>query len=122
MGYTTCKFRFSNFNHIAMIFFKYEFDVEKWEALKPSLQITYNEGEETICIYDREVVTSVVELGFIIDENERPSNKFSVDILWKNDESPNFSEFKIFPSPIGIHSFGDSIDELYEEAFNNNNI
>ena len=112
-----------------MKFLKYEFAPSKWEELKADLQISNIIGEETIIGYNHEIIESVVEIGHImitppvIDEDMNVttpavlSDKYSVDILWKNDELPSFASYKIWCTPVGIHSFGASIDQDYEQAY-----
>jgi hypothetical protein len=62
-----------------------------------------------------------VEIGhLIVSQNEEEvvlSDKFSVDILWQVDELPSFASYKIWCEPVGIHSFGASIDADYEQAY-----
>ena len=112
-----------------MKFRKYEFVPTKWEELKPSLQISNDVNGEAIILFDSEIIESVVEIGHImitppvLDENMNVttpavlSDKYSVDILWKNDELSSFSAYKIWCTPVGIHSFGASIDADYEQAY-----
>ena len=104
-----------------MKFRKYEFSPEKWAELKVELQSSITIGEESEIFYNREIVNSVVEIGhLIVSQNEEEvvlSDKFSVDILWQVDELPSFASYKIWCTPVGIHSFGASIDEDYEQAY-----
>jgi len=91
-----------------MKFLKYEFTTKKWAELKP--QLTDN------------LINSVVEIGFVIKSKEGDniilSDKYSVDILWENEELSSFAKFKIWIEGIGTHSFGESIDKLYIDAYN----
>lgn len=112
-----------------MKFRKYEFLPSKWEELKVELQSSITIGEESQLFYNREIVESVVEIGHltiipqVLDEEMNvitesvQSDKFSVDILWQNDELESFAPYKIWCDPVGIHSFGASIDANYEEAY-----
>ena len=112
-----------------MKFLKYEFVPTKWEELKPSLQISNDINGEAIILFDSEIIESVVEIGHImitppvLDEEMNViteavlSDKYSVDIFWKNDELPSFASYKIWCTPVGIHSFGVSIDHDYEQAY-----
>lgn len=102
-----------------MKFLKYEFTPEKWEELKPLIQLSMTILDETTTAFNRSLVNSVVEIGHIPDEEGILSDKYSVDILWTIDELPAFSPFKIWCNPVGIHSFGESIDDLYITEFNN---
>lgn len=112
-----------------MKFLKYEFTDSKWEELKADLQISITLGEETTLSYNHDIIESVVEIGHImitppvLDAEMNViteavlSDKYSVDILWKNDELPSFASYKIWCTPVGIHSFGASIDHDYEQAY-----
>jgi hypothetical protein len=112
-----------------MKFLKYEFTPYKWAELQADLQISHTLGEETIVSYNHDIIESVVEIGHImitppiIDEDMNVttpavlSDKYSVDILWKNDELPSFASYKIWCTPVGIHSFGASIDADYEQSY-----
>jgi len=113
-----------------MKFRKYEFDPKQWDKLKPEIQISYGLGDEKSIGYNHELIESVVEIGHIIskppvfDEEMNIinppilSDKYSVDILWKDQELPSFESFKIWCDLIGIHSFGASINADYIEAYN----
>lgn len=104
-----------------MKFLKYEFTPEKWAELKVELQSSITIGDESEIFYNREIVNSVVEIGHLcVSQNEEEqilSDKFSVDILWQVDELPSFAPYKIWCLPVGIHSFGASIDADYEQAY-----
>ena len=113
-----------------MKFRKYEFVPTKWVELKADLQVNVTIGEETNLVYNHDIIESVVEIGHImitppvLDAEMNVvteavlSDKYSVDILWKNDELPSFALYKIWCDPVGIHSFGPSIDADYEQAYN----
>lgn len=90
-----------------MIFRKYEFLPEKWEEMKANIQ------DENGWLPD---VVSVVELGHLLINNE-PSEKYSVDILWQDQEAEGFEPYQIWCEPIGCHSFGYSIDVEYVNAW-----
>jgi hypothetical protein len=112
-----------------MKFLKYEFVPSKWAELQADLQVSNIMGEETIIGYNPNIIESVVEIGHImitppvldaemnVVTDAVLSNKYSVDILWKNDELPSFASYKIWCTPVGIHSFGASIDADYEQAY-----
>jgi hypothetical protein len=112
-----------------MKFRKYEFVPSKWAELQADLQVSHTLGEDNNLVYNHEIVESVVEIGHILitpavlDEDMNVttpavlSDKYSVDILWKNDELSSFSAYKIWCTPVGIHSFGASIDADYEQAY-----
>jgi hypothetical protein len=104
-----------------MKFRKYEFTPIKWAELKVELQSSITIGDESEIFYNREIVNAVVEIGHLcVSQNEEEvilSDKFSVDILWQVDELPSFASYKIWCAPVGIHSFGASIDADYEQAY-----
>ena len=112
-----------------MKFRKYEFEPTKWAELKSDLEVSHIDGEETIVAYNNDIIVSVVEIGHILladpvfDKKMNVvtpailSDKYSVDILWKEDELPSFASYKIWCAPVGIHSFGASIDADYELAY-----
>jgi len=112
-----------------MKFLKYEFLPATWATLKADLQVSHTLGEETIIGYNPDIIESVVEIGHImitppvIDKDMNVttppilSDKYSVDILWKDQELPSFASYKIWCTPVGIHSFGASIDQDYEQAY-----
>ena len=113
-----------------MKFRKYEFTPSKWAELKSDLEVSHQSDGETVIGYNPDIIESVVEIGHImitppvLDEEMNVvteavlSDKYSVDILWKNDELPSFASYKIWCTPVGIHSFGASIDADYEQAYN----
>lgn len=113
-----------------MKFRKYEFLPEEWATLQAEIQVSNTFNDETIIGYNHEIIESVVEIGHImisppvLDAEMNVvtkavlSDKYSVDILWKNDELPSFASYKIWCEPVGIHSFGASIDADYEQAYN----
>jgi hypothetical protein len=113
-----------------MKFRKYEFLPEEWATLKQEIQVSHDFDGETITLWNPDLIESVVEIGHImitppvLDEEMNVvteavlSDKYSVDILWKNDELPSFASYKIWCAPVGIHSFGASIDADYEQAYN----
>ena len=112
-----------------MKFRKYECLPATWATLQAEIQVSHTFGEETHLSYNHDIIESVVEIGHImitppvLDEEMNVvteavlSDKYSVDILWKNDELPSFASYKIWCTPVGIHSFGASIDHDYEQAY-----
>ena len=113
-----------------MKFRKYEFEPKQWDNLKAEIQIYFGSGNEELNGYNHELIESVVEIGHIMTKppvfNEKMemikspvlSDLFAVDILWKDDELESFAPFKVWCEPVGIHSFGASIDADYIEAYN----
>jgi hypothetical protein len=113
-----------------MKFRKYECLPATWATLQAEIQVSHTFGEETNLSYNHDMIESVVEIGHImitppvLDAEMNVvteavlSDKYSVDILWKNEELPSFASYKIWCTPVGIHSFGASIDADYEQAYN----
>ena len=83
-----------------MQFRKYEMTPETWESLKETL------AEDVIAI----------PLGFLDEANEQ---MYSIDIIWPDTEMSTFSKYKVWPEPMGYHSFGYDIDLDYINAYNN---
>jgi len=82
-----------------MQFRKYEMTPTTWASLKETMP------EETIAI----------ELGFLDEANP---TAYSIDIIWPDKEPSNFSKYKVWPEPMGYHSFGYDIDLDYINAYN----
>lgn len=113
-----------------MKFRKYEFLPEKWEELKSLIEVENTFGEETHKSYNHDLIISVVEIGHIVitpaELNDKMeivkdailSDKYSVDILWLDEELSEFTSSQIWCEPIGTHSFGASIDVEYIAEYN----
>jgi hypothetical protein len=114
-----------------MKFRKYEFLPEEWATLKQEIQVSYEFNGETITSWNPDLIESVVEIGHImisppeIDEEMNVtteavlSDKYSVDILWKTIGLESWRDYRIWCEPVGIHSFGASIDADYIAGYNN---
>ena len=102
-----------------MKFRKYEFTPTQWKTLKTKIwteEIGYSECH-------------VVELGFLpttpatYDSEGNVltpavlSKKFSVDILWIQDPLSDFTQYEVWPEPVGIHTFA-GMEYLYEQDYN----
>ena len=99
-----------------MKFLKYEFTPTQWATAKAKIETTGTDPEgETYTYWNPELVTALVELGHIceqwgVDEEGNPfceatSPLYAVDILWANEPLEDFSEFVVWPAPVGIHVF-----------------
>ena len=98
-----------------MKFRKYEFTQIEWDNIKNNL--------------NSDICAAIVELGFLVveptvyDENDNiikqrvMSSKYSVDIVWKDEELPNFAKYKVWPEPVGVNSFGYDIDKNYSDEY-----
>jgi len=83
-----------------MEFRKYEMTEATWSTLKQTL------AEDVIAI----------PLGFL---DQASAQMYSIDIIWPNKEDSNFSNYKVWPEPMGYHSFGYDVDLNYINAYNN---
>jgi hypothetical protein len=83
-----------------MEFRKYEMTEATWSTLKQTL------AEDVIAI----------PLGFL---DQASAQMYSIDIIWPNKEASNFSNYKVWPEPMGYHSFGYDVDLTYINAYNN---
>jgi hypothetical protein len=98
-----------------MKFRKYGFVPSSWETLKAQIEQTIESPEGNQTSWNAELVTALVELGHIceqwgVDEEGNPvceatSPLYAVDILWANEPLEDFSEFVVWPAPVGIHVF-----------------
>lgn len=98
-----------------MKFRKYGFVPSSWETLKAQIEQTIESPEGNQTSWNPELVTALVELGHIceqwgVDEEGNPvceatSPLYAVDILWANEPLEDFSEFVVWPAPVGIHVF-----------------
>lgn len=98
-----------------MKFRKYGFVPSSWETLRAQIEQTIESPEGNQTSWNSELVTALVELGHIceqwgVDEEGNPvceatSPLYAVDILWANEPLEDFSEFVVWPAPVGIHVF-----------------
>jgi len=109
-----------------MKFRKYEFTEAQWKTQKAKIQKEGKDGEK---YWDNQICASVIELGHLVitpgtyDEDGNVitdpvlSSKYAVDIIWQDDEVSSFATYKVWPAPVGIHSFGYDIDSEYAAAY-----
>lgn len=109
-----------------MKFRKYEFTPSQWSTQKKKIEKTDEKGNT---YFDQDICASVIELGFLVitpgeydaDGNviKDPvlSSKYSVDIIWQDDEISTFAQYKVWPAPVGVHSFGYDIDSEYASEY-----
>jgi hypothetical protein len=100
-----------------MKFLKYEFTPTQWATAKAKIETTGTDPEgETYTTWNSELVTAVVELGYLCTEwgtdaegnqvCEVTSPKYAVDILWANEPMvASFAAYVVWPSPCGVHIF-----------------
>lgn len=110
-----------------MIFRKFEMTPTQWEMIKPLI-----EKEETTPVdgfsrvWNAELIALVHKLPPICteigeDEEGRPmcvkfSPKIAVDIVWVNEVHEAFVPHLVWPSGIGKHSLGQTLDAEYMQA------
>lgn len=109
-----------------MKFRKYEFTDAQWKTQRAKIEKSDDEGNK---YWDNEKTASVVELGHLVitpgtyDEDgnviSEPilSAKYAVDIIWQDDEVSSFATYKVWPAPVGVHSFGYDIDSEYAAEY-----
>ena len=107
-----------------MVFAKYEFTQKDWDSLKTKIQATSTDLEGNENVYFTE---NVVELGQLVlvpaevkdmkvIKEAVLSDKYSVDILWKEEPLKEFNKFEIYPDPCGVHTFA-GLEGLYAERY-----
>jgi len=112
-----------------MKYLKYEFTPAQWATAKAKITLTASgEGEgETYTTWNTELVTAVVELGYLCTEwgtdaegnqvCEVTSPKYAVDILWTDQPlTTSFASYVVWPAPCGIHVFA-GWEQAYAEEF-----
>jgi hypothetical protein len=107
-----------------MVFAKYEFTQAQWDKIKTKIQATSTDLEGNGTTYFTE---NVVELGQLVltpaviedmqvIEEAILSDKYSVDILWKEEPLTDFNQYEIYPDPCGVHTFA-GLEGLYAERY-----
>jgi len=91
-----------------MKFRKYEFTDAQWKTQKAKIE-KESEGQK---YWDMEKTAAVIELGYLSE-----GSKYSVDIIWQDDEVSSFATYKVWPEPVGVHSFGYDIDSEYAAEY-----
>ena len=97
-----------------MKFLKYEFTPTQWATAKAKIETTTtNPDGEVTTSWNSELVTAVVELGYLCTEwgtdeegNQvclKTSPKYAVDILWKAEPLTSFDANIVWPDPCGVH-------------------
>lgn len=110
-----------------MKFRKHKLLPSEWEQLKPLIQLKYTlpEGASTHA-WNAEMVALVYELPPICvemgeDEEGYPlcvqfNPMVAVDIVWVNEVHEAFVPHLVWPSGIGKHSLGQTLDAEYMQA------
>ena len=102
-----------------MKYIKYEFqDVDAW--LEKKLTIWSEELGYTNChvveIGNITITPAVLDEEFNVITPPVISDKYAVDILWNEEELLEFTEFQVWPSPCGVHTFA-GLDWVYEQGY-----
>lgn len=103
---------------------KYEMSEIVWDGLKKTIQqeTQPNEYVFTGC--------TVHELGYICNQYEtifqnndweticvNQSTKYGVDIIWDDNELDTFTQYEVWPKPVGVHIF-QGWEEYYIDEYN----
>jgi len=103
-----------------MKYLKYEFTPSQWATAKAKIETTNPEGETT---WNSELVTAVVELGYLCTETDeegkclKTSPKYAVDILWTGEPlATSFASYVVYPAPCGVHVFA-GWEQAYAEEY-----
>jgi hypothetical protein len=107
-----------------MKFLKYEFTPTQWATAKAKIETTDPEGETS---WNSELVTAVVELGYLCTEwgtdekgNQvclKTSPKYAVDILWTGEPlATSFASYVVWPTPCGVHIIA-GWEQAYAEEY-----
>jgi hypothetical protein len=97
-----------------MKFLKYEFTPTQWVTAKAKIETTGTDPEgETYTTWNSELVTAVVELGYLCTQwgtdaegnqvCEVTSPLYAVDILWTAEPLEDFAGYVVWPAPCGVH-------------------
>ena len=86
-----------------MRFLKY--NIPDWQTLKAKIFTPFEDGGS----YNGCDVAIMGEL--------KPGMT-AVDILWHEDEHPDFEKYRVYPEPCGVHSFA-GMEYLYEVEYEN---
>jgi hypothetical protein len=101
-------------------FRKYEFTPTQWATAKAKIETFDEEGYQE---WKPELVTALVELGYICLENDeegiciKASPKYAVDILWTDQPlTTSFASHVVWPEPCGVHVFA-GWEQAYSEEY-----
>jgi len=99
---------------------KYEFTPAQWATAKAKIETTNPEGETS---WNSELVTAVVELGYLCTETDeegkclKTSPKYAVDILWTGEPlATSFASYVVWPAPCGVHIIA-GWEQAYAEEY-----
>jgi len=104
-----------------MIFRKYQF--ADWATSKAAIQVTTEDGT----YWNQDLVSCVVEIGHLCTQWGTDAEGFpvcevtdplyAVDIVWQDTALAAYDSALVWPNPVGVNSFGYTLDTDYAQAF-----
>ena len=104
-----------------MIFRKYAF--ADWATSKAAIQVTTEDGT----FWNQDLVACVVEIGHLCTQwgtdaegmqvCEVTDPLYAVDIVWQDAALAAYDAALVWPNPVGVNSFGYTLDTEYAQAF-----
>jgi hypothetical protein len=104
-----------------MIFRKYQF--ADWATAKAAIQVTTEDGT----FWNQDLVSCVVEIGHLCTQWGTDTEGFpvcevtdplyAVDIVWQDTALAAYDAAIVWPNPVGVNSFGYTLDTEYAQAF-----
>ena len=108
-----------------MIFRKYQF--ADWATAKAAIQVEVTTPEGTELVWNQELVSCVVEIGHLCTQwgtdaegmpvCEATDPLYAVDIVWQDTALAAYDAYIVWPVPVGVNSFGYTLDTEYAQAF-----
>jgi hypothetical protein len=108
-----------------MIFRKYAF--ADWATAKQAIQVEVTTPEGTELIWNQDLVSCVVEIGHLCTQWGTDAEGFpvcevtdplyAVDIVWQDTALAAYDASIVWPNPVGVNSFGYTLDTEYGQAF-----
>jgi hypothetical protein len=102
-------------------FRKYAF--ADWATSKTAIQVTTEDGT----FWNQDLVSCVVEIGHLCTQwgtdaeglpvCEATDPLYAVDIVWNDTALAAYESALVWPNPVGVNSFGYTLDTEYAQAF-----
>ena len=102
-------------------FRKYAF--ADWATAKQAIQVTTEDGT----FWNQDLVACVVEIGHLCTQwatdaegmqvCEVTDPLYAVDIVWQDTALAAYDAALVWPNPVGVNSFGYTLDTEYAQAF-----
>lgn len=106
-------------------FRKYAF--ADWATSKQAIQVEVTTPEGTELIWNQDLVSCVVEIGHLCTQwatdaegmqvCEATDPLYAVDIVWQDTALAAYDSALVWPNPVGVNSFGYTLDTEYAQAF-----